>query len=204
MSTTISLTLSQSKHWINGPKVKLTTRCAMPVPGQALLPNPNGMNLCDKSSPFSNLSGLKLSGLSHNLWSLCMAHAFTNTVVPSDTSNPPIVQSPDEKCGTNSGTGGYNRRVSEMILCMQRSLEMSCSFTKHSWPTWASNSTLAFFNTCGWLRRLDIAHSNVTDDVSVPANNNIKNTCLLRQLHHLLLIPSVENINPMKNISWLR
>lgn len=43
---------------------------------QALLPNPNGMNLCDKSSPFSNLSGLKLSGLSHNLWSLCMAHAY--------------------------------------------------------------------------------------------------------------------------------
>ncbi|KAF4377577.1 hypothetical protein G4B88_006857 [Cannabis sativa] len=61
ISSSSSLILSQSKHWIKHPKVKPTKRWARPDPGQALLPSPNGINLLT-SLPLSSLSSSNLVG----------------------------------------------------------------------------------------------------------------------------------------------
>ncbi|KAF4359627.1 hypothetical protein G4B88_000438 [Cannabis sativa] len=69
------------------PNVNPITRWAIPFPGQDLLPNPNGISKFMLFS-FSNLSGLKLSGSSHNSGSLCIAHILTNTIVSRGMSYP--------------------------------------------------------------------------------------------------------------------
>lgn len=99
-----------------------------------------------------------------------MAHTLTNKNLSRGISNPLMVQSPDEKCGTSNGPGGYNWRVTEMMLQRYGSLEMSNSSIKHCsrpWPSRLFISTLALFKMSGWLSTLNIAHSSVIDDVSV-------------------------------------
>ena len=88
MSILFSPTLSNSKHCIKDPKVKIITLFARPSPEQALLPIPKGMNLHASTLPADS----NLVGSSHSVGSLWRDHAFTNTMVPAGTWYPPMVR----------------------------------------------------------------------------------------------------------------
>ncbi|KAJ4712447.1 RNA polymerase, subunit H/Rpb5, conserved site-containing protein [Melia azedarach] len=86
------------------------------VPGQLLLPQPNGIN--SKSRPlksmlgFKNLSGLNSSGSSNNPGSLPIARAFIITPDFAGMSYPPTLTSFVGCRGSNNGSGGCNLSVS--------------------------------------------------------------------------------------------
>ena len=194
ISISSSPTRFHSKHWINNPKVKLIARIAKASPGQALLPNPNAINLSSSPS-FSSLSGLKLVA-SLQMWgSLLIDQALINTVAFRGTLYPPIVQSSEDEYGNNKGAGVYNRRVSRMIFLRHGSFGRSNSSSKRSWPTWVSNLFLTFFNAPAWLVKQDIVHSRVTADESVPARSIFYNVTQLDQMKPKVfdLIILVEN-----------
>ncbi|CAN1845701.1 hypothetical protein LINPERHAP1_LOCUS37935, partial [Linum perenne] len=86
------------------------------IPGQPLLPAPNGIS--SKSCPlksielFKNLSGLNSSGSSQFFGSLPIAHAFINTLVFAATSYPCTVTSRVDSRGTKIGIGGCSLKDS--------------------------------------------------------------------------------------------
>ncbi|KAK8503074.1 hypothetical protein V6N11_066348 [Hibiscus sabdariffa] len=88
----ISSSSFQSKQFIRDLVIKCNIRFPKSNPGHIRRPPPNEMSL--KSVPLTsildpkNLSGMKLSGFSHMLGSLPMAHALTNTCEPSETLKP--------------------------------------------------------------------------------------------------------------------
>nr|GMD41330.1 RNA polymerase, subunit H/Rpb5, conserved site-containing protein [Ipomoea batatas] len=124
-------------------------------PGHILLPAPKGKN--SKWFPIksiellSNLSGIKLSGLSQYWGSLPIAHTLINTLAP---------------CGN----------------CRSFSSNFSFPLT----------SACALANTRGFFISSDIAHTTVSDDVSVPAIMDLilpdgtegAETFGVEQLHH--------------------
>nr|GMC57674.1 Metal-response element-binding transcription factor 2 like [Ipomoea batatas] len=93
------------------------------------------------------------------------------SIVPRGMSYPPILQSSDEQWGTSNGADENSRNVSRIIFCRYFSLGKSSSSIARSCPTRLSISALALSNTLGWLSRMAIAHSIVTDEVSVPPSN---------------------------------
>ncbi|KAJ0508988.1 hypothetical protein HanIR_Chr11g0523561 [Helianthus annuus] len=78
-----------------------------------------------------------------------MASAFTNTIVPRATSYPPMVQSSDDSCGTNSGAAGNSLSVSLTMHWMYGRFGRSVSCTKRSCRVYSSISALAFSKTLG-------------------------------------------------------
>ncbi|GAB4848500.1 hypothetical protein Ancab_003205 [Ancistrocladus abbreviatus] len=88
------------------------------IPGQDLLPDPNGMNsklLPLKSGAlwFKNLEGLKLSGSVHESLSRPMAHALIMTLDLAGIKYPATSASSAVSC-RRRGMGGWRRRVSLM------------------------------------------------------------------------------------------
>ena len=89
------------------------------MPGQILLPAPNGIN--SKSVPLKsmellrNLSGLKLSVSPQYLGFLPIAQALIMTLVLEGISYPLIWHLSLLTLGTNNGTGGCNLKVSLMM-----------------------------------------------------------------------------------------
>lgn len=90
-------TLSHSKHLTNDLRARFTSHWANQT-RQARRPIPNGINFWSVTF-FSNLSGLNFSCSSPYIWygSLCMAHTFTNNIVPRGTSYPATMQSSESQ-----------------------------------------------------------------------------------------------------------
>lgn len=63
MSTSLSPTLVQSKHWSSAPRTSPMVRIARFSPGHLRLPIPNGIMNFPSALPSSNRSGLNSSGL---------------------------------------------------------------------------------------------------------------------------------------------
>ncbi|CAN1839615.1 hypothetical protein LINPERHAP1_LOCUS35810 [Linum perenne] len=88
------------------------------MPGQLLLPTPNGRYL--KSFPFAstlassskNLSGLNSSGFFHCSGLLASHQAFTRILLSAGMSNPLSLASWRFMCGTSRGIAILRRRVS--------------------------------------------------------------------------------------------
>ncbi|CAN1312571.1 hypothetical protein LINPERPRIM_LOCUS28679 [Linum perenne] len=124
------------------------------IPGQLLLPTPNGRYL--KSFPLAstlasssrNLSGLNSSGLFHCSGLLASHHAFTRILLSAGMSNPRSLASWRFMCGTRRGIAILRRSVSLITACRYGSFWMSGSVIWWSGPRTVSSSSLSFFWMC--------------------------------------------------------
>lgn len=108
----------RSKFWTKRPKVMPRIGKARMIPGQLLLPTPNGRYL--KSFPLAstldssskNLSGLNSSGFFQLSGLLASHHAFTKILLSAGISYPPSFASWRFMWGTSKGIAIRRRRVS--------------------------------------------------------------------------------------------
>ncbi|WVY94060.1 hypothetical protein V8G54_033148 [Vigna mungo] len=145
------------------------------MPGQILLPPPNGINA--KSAPLKsipllrNLSGLKLSASVQHSAFLPIAQALIITLVLEGISYPLISHLSLLSLGTNNGTGGCNLNVSLIMdfkyISFCNSVSSTYPFLSYTFLT----SACTFSITLGFLINSDIAHSTVEDEVSPPPTN---------------------------------
>uniref|UniRef100_A0A804RIM9 Uncharacterized protein n=1 Tax=Zea mays TaxID=4577 RepID=A0A804RIM9_MAIZE len=97
-----------------------------------------------------------------------MAQTLTSTRVPAGTSYPATVVCSRATRGIRSGTTGCSRMDSLTTASRYGRPGMSPSPTRRSRPTTRSSSSVTLHRTRGSRSTSDMAHSTVTDDVSVP------------------------------------
>ena len=192
---------NSSKFCTKRPKVIPRIGNARMIPGQLLLPTPNGRyrkslplaSTLDSSS--KNLSGLNSSGFLQFSGLFASHQALTKILLSAGISYPPSLASLRFMWGTKRGIAIRSRRVSLTTAWRYGSLRVSGSVTCTPGPSTVSISCRSFLWTCGWFTNSAMPHSIDHNVVSIAVHENLFSTSKSSQSFKFrkVKIPSVSS-----------